>query len=376
MIDNNKSLKKLCSNIRNDSNGIIGIDTEFIRKFTYYPILCSIQIIYFSRTKNKNVKDIVDVLASNLNLKPFFNILKDNKIKKIIHSCSQDIDALNFLSKVKISNIDDTQIMAEFCGYKKNIGYSDAINSILGIDFKKSKNTRISNWKRRPLTKKQLEYALNDVEYLIELYNKLLKQIKEYDNYDYYCSEMKYFLKFKEQKFILRHILNKVGFTVHKKNMNYVRLIEKLLIWREEKAIINNVIRHKILTDKSIEVIANIKPKNLKELRNIFKNHNDLVNLRKIYKLEIIAIINLFLSKNNHRYKNKIYYTNEIGFKYKYELDSIYDKIDKFSVERHININRLLNKKDIISLLMHYSKKKDILYGWKYDLLDNVIGDL
>lgn len=376
MIDNNKSLRKLCYDIRNNSNGIVGIDTEFIRKFTYYPLLCIIQVVYFSKIENKNVKDIIDVLAPDLNLKPFFNILKDSKIKKIIHSCSQDIEALNFLNKIKIKNLDDTQIMAEFCGYKKNIGYTDAVNSILGIDFKKNKNTRISNWKKRPLAKRQLKYALNDVEYLIELYDKLLKQVKEYDNYEYYCSEMKYFLKFKEQKFVLKHLLNKVGFMVHKKSMNYVQLVEKLLIWREEKAITSNIIRHKILTDRSIGVIADTKPKDLKELKEIFKGRNDLINLKKVYKAEILAVINLFLTENKHKYANKIYYTNEVGFKQKSKLNCIYNKIGKFAIKRHINIHRLLSKRDIISLLMHYNGEKEILYGWKYDLLAGVIDDL
>ena len=268
MINDNASLKKLCWNIRNNSNGIIGIDTEFIRRFTYYPILCIIQVVYFNKTENKNIKDIIDVLAQNLDLKPFFNLLKSNKIKKVIHSCSQDLDAINFIDNIRIKNLEDTQIMAEFCGYKKNIGYNDAVDNILNIDnFKKSKSIQTSNWKRRPLTKKQLEYAIDDVEYILDLYNELLKQIREYNNYNYYLNEMKYLLKFRDIKFTLKHILKKVKFMVHKKSMDYVLLIKNLLIWREEKAIENNVIRHNILTNESIQIIADIKPKTLEELK-------------------------------------------------------------------------------------------------------------
>lgn len=373
MINDNASLKKLCWNIRNNSNGIIGIDTEFIRRFTYYPILCIIQVVYFNKTENKNIKDIIDVLAQNLDLKPFFNLLKSSKIKKVIHSCSQDLDAINFIDNIRIKNLEDTQIMAEFCGYKKNIGYNDAVNNILNIDnFKKSKSIQTSNWKRRPLTKKQLEYAIDDVEYILDLYNELLKQIREYNNYNYYLNEMKYLLKFRDIKFTLKHILKKVKFMVHKKNMDYVLLIKNLLIWREEKAIENNVIRHNILTNESIQIIADIKPKTLEELKKIFPNHNDIINLKKIYKIEIINVINKFLSENNSKYKNKIYYTNENGFKHKRTLNYIYNRVNELANKKHINVYRLLNKKDIISLIMNYEKKKEILYGWKYDLLNNL----
>lgn len=375
MVIDNIALKKLCRIIKNDSNGIIGIDTEFIRKSTYYPLLCTIQIIYFSKTQNKNIKEIIDVLAPNIDLKPFFNILKDKNIKKVFHSCSQDLEALYRNEKIKIKNIEDIQVMAEFCGYKYNMSYSDIVNEVLKIDFRKNKNIQKSNWKKRPLSKKQLEYALDDIEYIIYIYKELLKQLEEYNNYEYYISEMKYLLKFKGHKYIFKDLWKKVKFMINKKSINYIMLLEELLIWREKKAIENDVIRNRILSDNSVKNIVNYKPKNYIEMKQLFANNNDILNLKKTYKKEILDIINLFLSKNNSKYKSikKIFYVNELKSDNKKIFDNLFNKICLLAKEQHINICRLLTKNDIINLLMNYEKKKDILYGWKWDLLSGLI---
>lgn len=373
MIIDNQELKNICRNIKNNSTGIIGIDTEFIRKYEYHPVLCTIQVIYFDKNKNENIKFILDILQKELDLKPFLSILKSHSIKKVMHSCGQDIEAIYYAIGAKVNNYDDTQIMAEFCGYTFNIGYATAINDILKIDFEKNREIQVSNWKIRPLTEKQIIYALNDVEYLIELYNFLHLKIREYGNYEYYLNEMKYQEKFRTAKYIIKNSWKKVRIMLNKKNMVDALLIKELTRWREKETIENNTIRNHILTDQALEYIVNIKPTTLKELKSIYTENKEILSLKRSYKNRIISIINDFKRINTSSYEKQIYYTNETGFKQKKLLNEIYQKVLDIAKLKNITPCRLLNKIDIISIIMHYENKRDILYGWKHKLLNNII---
>lgn len=373
MIIDNQELKNICRNIKNNSTGIIGIDTEFIRKYEYHPVLCTIQVIYFDKNKNENIKFILDILQKELDLKPFLSILKSHSIKKVMHSCGQDIEAIYYAIGAKVNNYDDTQIMAEFCGYTFNIGYATAINDILKIDFEKNREIQVSNWKIRPLTEKQISYALNDVEYLIELYNFLHLKIREYGNYEYYLNEMKYQEKFRTAEYIIKNSWKKVRIMLNKKNMVDALLIKELTRWREKETIENNTIRNHILTNQALEYIVNIKPTTLKELKSIYTENKEILSLKRSYKNNIISIINDFKRINTSSYEKQIYYTNETGFKQKKLLNEIYQKVLDIAKLKNIAPCRLLNKIDIISIIMHYENKREILYGWKHKLLNNII---
>jgi ribonuclease D len=365
------SLEETCNDIRNSTN-IIALDTEFIRKHTYYPMLCLIQISYFSKKTNSYKNIIIDTVDSGIILDSFFLILSDKKIKKIIHSFDEDVTVFYSLNNKIISNVDDTQIMAEFCGYKSTMGYISLTNEILNTNFNKSKNTQHSNWKKRPLTQKQLDYATMDVKYLIPLYNSLLKKIKECGNYDYYIDEIRHVLKFKEKDHIIANSWKKIKFILHRKNLDYVLLIRELCRWRERKAIENNIIRTNIMDDETLKKIALARPKNIEEFRMIFLDVKCILDMKKSYRQEIVDIISDFDKIYKDYYNDNTYYSNEKGFVYEDLLKELYNKIIKISEKLNISNNRAINKSDIISIIMKYEYKKDILYGWKR----KVFGDL
>ena len=137
-IDELQKLHIACKYIKQNTN-IIGIDTEFIRKHTYYPILCLVQVIFFDSNISKYKTFIIDTIKIT-DIKYFLQILNSNKIKKIFFSFSQDIDAFLYLMKnKKIHNVDDIQIMMEFCSYNTNIGYANCVTKILNVSFTKNK---------------------------------------------------------------------------------------------------------------------------------------------------------------------------------------------------------------------------------------------
>lgn len=370
-VTNTDRLKGICKEIKNNAE-IIALDTEFIRKTTYFPILCLVQISYFD--KNFGAKNfIIDALQDNLDLTYFYkSILNNCEIKKIIHSFSQDLEALNFKHNIKMNNLEDTQIMAEFCGFDSNLGYSKLVREVLGINFVKNKNIQHSNWKKRPLTDSQKIYAANDVIYLISVYEKLLEKLKNIGNYEYYTNEIDHILKYRDRDFVINNSWRKMKFNLNNKSLNYAFLLKELCKWREEKAITTNLIRNFVIEDNVLEEIVKLKPKTQKKFNEIFTYSKYNVNISKEYKQEIVNIIVEFDKHLDPKYDNLLYYTNEKHFVNRDLLDKIYCEIKEIAAEKQISLNITVNKTDIIALIMGYKEKKDVLYGWKKDLFGNV----
>lgn len=370
IIEKNVDLKKLCKEIKKETD-IIAIDTEFIRKYTYFPTLCLIQVCYINKD-NEKIINIIDPLAKNLDIKPFLTLLKSNKIKKIIHSSNQDLDAFYFINKTKVNNIEDTQLMVEFCG-KNNLSYTSALNEFLQLNISKNKKIQVSNWKKRPLTKKQIKYAGCDVEYLIELYEELNRILNKNGNIELYKSELNTILKRRNIDYITENIWKKMKFSIHKEKYFDVILIKKLAKWREEKAIEDNTIRGFILEDELLIKIAEKKPKTLKDFKNEFISEKQILNMPKNFRNEII---NLITEHNKNYYSlenNKIFYMKEKNFPYRDVLEKLTKEIEKIAKNKNISLSLTLTQYEMIALIMKYEHKKSILYGWKYKVFNDAI---
>ena len=139
--------------------GVVALDTEFTRQTTYYPILSIIQVAVKVSPKKKE-SFIVDCMT-DINLTDLFAVIADPKIIKILHSCAQDLQIFHRKSSLLPQSIVDTQLMANFCGYGFNIGYSALVDRI--CDWQLDKEQQRSDWQSRPLSAKQIEYALLDV---------------------------------------------------------------------------------------------------------------------------------------------------------------------------------------------------------------------
>ena len=158
---------------------VIALDTEFQRTHTYRPILSIVQI-----KKEGEEPLIYDVLdkKDNKDIKELISLLSDNEIVKIIHASKQDIEAIYSRFNIVIKNIFDTQIGAKCLGYGNEIGYKNAVKLFLGKEIIKEKTLQNSKWLKRPLTKDQIIYAKQDVEYLHEIYKKMMEYFKNDKN--------------------------------------------------------------------------------------------------------------------------------------------------------------------------------------------------
>ena len=169
MIETDNQLSLYLDHIKDET--LLAIDTEFRRVDSYFPELCLIQIA----TKDK--LECIDILSLD-NLEPLFLKLYGKETKWIVHSARQDIEALYSLSNRIPSAIFDTQIAASFLNYPLQISYQSLTEALEGVRLEK-KFTRF-DWKKRPLPADVLQYALDDVKYLMPIFNKLSKELIEH----------------------------------------------------------------------------------------------------------------------------------------------------------------------------------------------------
>jgi ribonuclease D len=168
LIEDQNSLKKLCEQLANAK--VLAIDTEFVRTRTLYAKLGLLQVCDGEQLA------LVDPIAIE-DLTPFWALLTNENITKVLHACSEDLEVFLTAGNCKPVNLIDSQIIMSFLGHGLSLGYAAMVNHYTGIELDKSESR--TDWTRRPLTEKQLVYASADVDHLFSLYPRLLTEITE-----------------------------------------------------------------------------------------------------------------------------------------------------------------------------------------------------
>ena len=245
MIETDNQLSLYLDHIKDET--LLAIDTEFRRVDSYFPELCLIQIA----TKDK--LECIDVLSLD-NLEPLFLKLYDKKTKWIVHSARQDIEALYSLSNRIPRAIFDTQIAASFLNYPLQISYQSLTESLEGVRLEK-KFTRF-DWKKRPLPADVLQYALDDVKYLMPIFNKLSKELIEHGKLEWVEEDCQFLLKKETYSPNLQQIIKKTK-GISKISKKHTDMAINLIVWRESIAQKKNKPRKWIMSDEKIINYAN-----------------------------------------------------------------------------------------------------------------------
>src|SRR6266478_2295016 len=161
----------------------VTVDTEFLRETTYYPLLCVAQIA----TSDEAV--VIDALAQDLDLAPFFELMANESVLKVFHAARQDIEIVWHQAKLVPRPIFDTQVAAMVLGYGDSISYDQLVQRITGDVIDKS--NRFTDWSRRPLSPAQVAYAISDVTHLRDIYLKLKADLETKNRLDWGEDEMK-----------------------------------------------------------------------------------------------------------------------------------------------------------------------------------------
>ncbi|MGC6485217.1 MAG: ribonuclease D [Candidatus Puniceispirillales bacterium] len=160
VITTTEQLDAFCTSLR--SEPYIAVDTEFLRETTYYAKLCLIQISGGGKAM------AIDPLAKGIDLASLFDLLKDTAVIKVFHAGRQDLEIFFNLMNSLPTPLYDTQIAAMVCGFGDQVGYDKLVKGMLDINL--DKGSRFTDWSQRPLTEKQIRYALDDVIHLDTLF--------------------------------------------------------------------------------------------------------------------------------------------------------------------------------------------------------------
>ncbi|WP_438997106.1 ribonuclease D [Candidatus Puniceispirillum sp.] len=257
LITTNAGLSRVVEEFR--GKPFLAIDTEFMRERTYYPQLCLIQV-------GDGTKAVaIDPLAKNLDLEPLWSLMRDESIIKVFHAGNQDMEIfLNEMGGLP-SPVYDTQIAGLVCGHGDQIGYDSLVKSILGKNV--DKTSRFTDWSKRPLTDRQISYALDDVIYLAQIYPIMLDKIATENRTNWLDEEFK---KFSDtatyitkpddawKRIKIRHL----------KAPALMRLMQ-LAAWREIEAQSRNVPRNRVIRDETLIDLAGTAPKTTSEFSKI-----------------------------------------------------------------------------------------------------------
>ncbi len=234
--------------LKSQKDKIIGIDTEFYRVSTYYPKLCLIQI------SNKNSTIIIDPLCKKIDFSLIKKIFFNRNIIKVFHAAHQDIEILfNLFGKIP-ENIVDIQLCLSEIGFSESLGYADACKNLL--DIKIDKKNQFIDWRKRPLEKEKILYAINDVKYLPKLFLKISEKINIAENINIIRSHKK-LLNEETYKKKPKNAWKKLKINETK---NYdIKKLKQVCFIREKLAKEKDIPVKKIMTDQNIKLLCKKK---------------------------------------------------------------------------------------------------------------------
>jgi ribonuclease D len=262
LITTTRDLAQACTDLARHK--VITVDTEFMREATYWSQLCLIQMASEERAV------LVDPLADGLDLAPFFALMADSSVLKVFHAARQDIEIIYQRAGVIPQPLFDTQIAAMVCGFGEAVSFSNLVKKVVGIDIDKS--SQFTNWSRRPLSHKQLAYALADVEHLQPIYRYLERELERSGRADWLAEELA--LLSAPSTYELRPEEAWQRLKPRVKSKRSLAVMIELAEWRERAAQQQNVPRSRIIKDDAIYDIANQLPQTSEQLGSLRSLHD------------------------------------------------------------------------------------------------------
>ncbi|NMD06705.1 MAG: ribonuclease D [Phyllobacteriaceae bacterium] len=256
-ITTTEALAAFCAALANER--FVTVDTEFLRETTYYPKLCLIQI-----AGSKDAA-LVDPLAKGIDLAPFYALMADTRILKVFHAARQDVEILLKLAGAVPSPIFDTQIAAMVCGFGDQVGYEAIVRKLVGAQIDKS--SQFTDWSRRPLTHKQMAYALSDVTHLRTVYEKLMDQIERESRSDWLEGELEDLANPAAYRVDPEDCWRRIKARIQNKKQQATLMA--VAAWRERQAQLKDVPRGRILKDEAIGEIAIQVPQTTEALHQL-----------------------------------------------------------------------------------------------------------
>jgi len=258
LIADSATLAALCARLA--TSPFVAVDTEFMRENSYWPDLCLIQIA------DANEAAAIDPKAKGMDMQPLLDLLVENEeVLKVFHAGGQDLEIVHNLTGKTPYPLFDTQVAAMALGMGEQVGYSNLVESMLGV--KLDKGARFTDWSRRPLDKRQIEYAIGDVTYLVKIFPRMLDKLRTKNRGEWLDQEME-------------RLGDPAGY-LNVPELAWLRIrppsrkpevlgrLKALAAWREREAQGKNLPRGRIVKDETLADIAGHPPRTQADLAKV-----------------------------------------------------------------------------------------------------------
>ncbi len=258
LITTTEALSDLCTRLA--KSDFVAVDTEFMRENTYWPELCLVQIA------NTEEAAAIDPMADGIDLTPLLDLMCENEeVLKVFHAGSQDVEIIVNLTGKTPHPIFDTQIAMMAISQSEQIGYANLVETWIGLTI--DKGARFTDWSRRPLSERQIEYAIGDVTHLAGIFPRILKKLIKTGRGLWLDAEM-------EKLADPSNYLTDPGQAWKRirqpgRNPQVLGRMKALAAWREAEAQHKNIPRGRIMRDETLADIASHPPKSQGDLAKV-----------------------------------------------------------------------------------------------------------
>jgi ribonuclease D len=258
LISSTDDLAALVSRMK--GHDFVAVDTEFMRENSYWPDLCLVQVA------SPDEAAAIDPKADGLNLEPLLELMvKNDDILKVFHAGGQDLEIIHNLTGEVPNPLFDTQVAAMALGYGEQIGYSNLVESVLGHNL--DKGARFTDWSRRPLDKRQIDYAIADVTHLATIFPKLVNKLVKTGRGAWLDEEMDRLADPSSFAFPPEDAWKRLK--LPSRNPAVLGRLKALAGWRETEARSKNLPRGRIVKDDTLNELAAHPPKTQEDLGKV-----------------------------------------------------------------------------------------------------------
>lgn len=360
-IDDQESLNQLCEKL--SQAPVLAVDTEFVRTRTLYAKLGLIQV------NDGNQLALIDPI-SIADLTPFWQLMSNNNIVKVLHACSEDLEVFLTAGHCKPANLIDSQIVMSFLGHGLSIGYAAMVKHFTDVELDKSESR--TDWTKRPLTARQLSYASADVEHLFTLFPKLITQAEEANVLSYIKEDTQVLIekKFTPVNESLLYLGIKMSWRLNPKQLNRLK---HLATWRYQQAKKRDLPIGFVAKDHTLMALAQHNPQTLTAMTKL--EGPEALDVRHRGKAMLAVLANAD-QDDVSVYPKKISRLDEYP-SYKQIFKKVKNFIAKASEEHNLAVENLASKKQVNQFLSWYfdlnnSRQTldviDLLTGWRNEL--------
>ena len=254
MITDTRALAGFCARLR--SADYITVDTEFMRETTYWPILCLVQVAGPDEAR------CVDALADGIDLGPLYELLADESVLKVFHAARQDLEIFHHQAGRLPAPVFDTQVAAMVCGFGDSVGYETLVTKLAGARI--DKGSRFTDWTLRPLSERQIKYAMADVTHLRPAYEKLASKLHANGREGWLEEEMAVLTRPATYDGEPREAFRRIK--TRSADAKTLAVLREVAAWRESECQRLDVPRNRVLRDEALVEIAHHTPSTPEQL--------------------------------------------------------------------------------------------------------------